>query len=114
MPQTTQDKSACCSPSSAAAQFAPIAPTRLAAVYVADPLRFTEQAGLRVVDSGANVWLIELASKVVFDRTRERGGLVCVAATQLAVDLLTGPGRDPAEGEELLRWMEVNEDEWRS
>ncbi len=98
----------------AAAQFAPVAPTRLATVYVTDPARFGEQRGLRPVDSGANVWLIEPASDVVFDRTSERGGLVCVAATQLAVDLLTGPGRDPAEGEELLRWMEANENEWRA
>ncbi len=98
----------------AAAQFAPVAPTRLAALYVIDPRRFAEQAGLRPVDGGANVWLIEPASDVVFERTSARDGLVCVAATQLAVDLLTGPGRDPAEGEELLRWMEGNEDEWRT
>ena len=29
----------------------------------------------------------------------------CVTPPQLAVDLLTGPGRDPSEGEELLLWM---------
>jgi hypothetical protein len=36
-----------------------------------------------------------------------------VAPSQLAADLLTGPGRDPSEGEELLSWMRDNEDAWR-
>ena len=36
-----------------------------------------------------------------------------VAPTQLAADLLTGPGREPSEGNELLAWMSANEDAWR-
>lgn len=37
-----------------------------------------------------------------------------VAPSQLTVDLLTGPGREPSEGNELLSWMRGNEDAWRS
>ncbi len=36
-----------------------------------------------------------------------------VALSQLAVDLMTGPGREPSEGNELLSWMRTNEDAWR-
>jgi hypothetical protein len=37
-----------------------------------------------------------------------------VALAQLAADLLTGPGREPSEGNELLSWMRTNEDAWRA
>jgi hypothetical protein len=97
----------------AAQRFSPIAPTRLASVYVNDVIRWGERLGLRAADAGANVWLIEPYDRVVFERTIIRDGLVCVNPSQLAVDLLTGPGRDPAEGEELLAWMERNQDAWR-
>ena len=36
-----------------------------------------------------------------------------VAPSQLAVDLLTGPGREPSQGDELLSWMRSNQDAWR-
>ena len=36
------------------------------------------------------------------------------ALSQAAVDLLTGPGRGPAEADELIRWMREHEDAWRS
>lgn len=97
----------------AAQRFSPVAPTRLAAIYVNDVVKWSEQLELRPADAGANVWLIEPYDSVVFDRTTNRDGVVCVNPTQLAVDLLTGPGRDPSEGEELLRWMERNQDAWR-
>jgi len=66
------------------------------------------------VDSGANVLLIEPFDKVVFERTMRFGELVTVAPSQVAVDLLTGPGREPSEGEELLRWMKENVDAWQA
>ena len=37
-----------------------------------------------------------------------------VAPSQLAVDRLTGPGREPPQGEEILEWMQENEDAWRT
>ena len=98
----------------AAQRFSPVAPTRLAAIYVNDVIGWSERLDLRPADSGANVWLLEPYDDVVFDRTASREGVVCVSPTQLAVDLLTGPGRDPSEGEELLAWMKGNESAWRT
>lgn len=98
----------------AAQRFAPIVSARIAAVYVEDAIGMGRRLGLREVDSGANVLLVEPYDGVVFERTTVRNGLATVAPTQLAVDLLTGPGREPSEGEELLQWMESHEDEWRA
>jgi len=98
----------------AAQRFDPIAPARLAAIYVTDAIEAIERLGLRETDTGANVVLLEPFDPVVFDRTVVRDGLRCVAPSQLAVDLLTGPGREPSQGEQMLKWMEENEDVWRS
>lgn len=98
----------------AAQRFNPVAPARFATLYVEDVLQATEQLGLREVDSGANVLLLEPYDPVVFVDTVERDGLRCVAPSQLAVDLLTGPGREPSQGEEMLVWMKANEDVWRT
>ena len=98
----------------AAQRFDPIAPARLAAIYVTDAIEAIERLGLRETDTGANVVLLEPFDPVVFDRTVVRDGLRCVAPSQLAVDLLTGPGREPSQGEQMLKWMEKNEDVWRS
>lgn len=98
----------------AAQRFDPIAPARVATLYVTDVSRVAEQLGLRETDAGANVMLLEPFDPVVFEGTVERDGLRCVAPSQLAVDLLTGPGREPSQGEEILTWMKENEDAWRS
>lgn len=98
----------------AAQLFDPIAPARAATLYVEDTMRAAKQLELREIETGANVILLEPFDAVVFDRTLWRGGLRSVAPSQLCVDLLTGPGREPSQGEEILRWMEDNEDVWRS
>ena len=98
----------------AAQRFDPIAPARLAAIYVTDAIRAIDSLDLRETEAGTNVVLLEPFDPVVFDRTVERDGLRCVAPSQLAVDLLTGPGREPSQGEQLLQWMEKNENAWRS
>ena len=98
----------------AAQRFDPIAPARSAAIYVEDAYEAADRLGLREADVGANVVLLEPYDPVVFDRTVTRGGLRCVAPSQLAVDLLTGPGREPPQGEEMLRWMQDKEDVWRA
>ena len=61
------------------------------------------------MDAGANVLLARNAYDVVFDRTENLDGLTAVAPSQAAVDLITGPGRIPAEAEALLDWMQANE-----
>ena len=98
----------------AAQYFDPVAPARVAALYVTDVVVAIQDLGLRETDTGANVVLLEPFDPVVFDRTLERDGLRCVAPSQLAVDLLTGPGREPSQGEQMLIWMEKNEDAWRT
>lgn len=98
----------------AAQRFAPIAPARQAAIYVEDIGPTAERLRLRPADVGANVLLVEPYDPVVFDRATRRKGLRVVAPSQLAVDLLTGPGRDPSEGNELLAWMGKNQDAWRA
>ena len=98
----------------AAQRFDPVAPARQAAVYVIDAPRSIDRLDLRETEAGANVVLLEPLDPVVFDRTVERDGLRCVAPSQLAVDLLTGPGREPSQGEQMLKWMEKNEHVWRS
>jgi hypothetical protein len=98
----------------AAAQWAPYAPARAAMVYVDDAARAAKEWGLRPVEKGANVILAEPKYDVVFSgASPNRDGAVIVAVEQAAVDLLTGPGRNPSEGEELISWMERNESEWR-
>lgn len=92
---------------------APYAPPKLAMLYVRNIQSAVSALGLRSVSSGANVALAEGEYDVVFDRTRNVGGIRVVAMSQAVVDLLSGPGRNPAEAIALLEWMEQNESVWR-
>jgi hypothetical protein len=89
----------------AAARIAPIAPARLAMVYVDDPEGAASALGLRPTDAGTNVMLLSPFDPVVFERTWEDRSMTFVAPSQAAADLLTSPGRAPAEGEAILEWM---------
>ena len=98
----------------AAAEFASYAPARSAMIYVADAQRAAAAWDLRSSDTGVNVLLAEPAYRIVLDRSRTTAtGLKIVPPAQVAVDLLTGPGRAPSEAEELLTWMKTNEQSWR-
>ncbi|WP_202869706.1 hypothetical protein [Kribbella caucasensis] len=99
----------------AAAEWAAYAPARSAMIYTPAPSAAAAAWDLRPAEAGANVVLGEPESDVVFARTRRAaaGGFQLVAPTQVAVDLLTGPGRNPAEAEELIGWMTRNESSWR-
>ena len=69
---------------------------------------------LRPAEAGANVILAQPAYDVVFERSLTNiDGVVVAAPTQVVVDLMTGPGRNPSEAEELLEWMKRNEQSWR-
>ncbi len=98
----------------AAAARAPITAARLGVVYAADVTLAAERLRLRQADSGANVMIVEPFDRVVFERTWDANGVTYAGLAQVAVDLLTGPGRSPAEGDELLRWMEANLRAWRA
>jgi hypothetical protein len=97
----------------AAQQWAPYAAPKAAMLYADDAQALAKRLGLRQVDTGANVLVATAEYEVVFDRTETIDGVVVAAPSQAAVDLMTGPGRNPAEAEALLDWMESHVDSWR-
>lgn len=97
----------------AASRRAPVAAPRLASVYVEDPELFANAVGLRPAEAGANVVLLVPEDEAVFDDVWEESGVRYAALPQVAADLLSGPGRGPAEAEALIAWMGSNEEVWR-
>lgn len=89
------------------------APARTAMIYAEKPDELAARADLRRVDAGANVLIAPARATAAFDRTQRLEGVVIVAPSQAAVDLLTSPGRGPEEGRALLDWMESYESDWR-
>lgn len=98
---------------SLAAQGSPIAPVRQAMLFVDDVDRVSRAVDVREADEGANLLIAEPFDDVVYERSTTVDGLTIVAPSQAAADLLTGSGRMPSEGEELLDWMKRNERAWR-
>jgi len=99
--------------SAAAAFFEKYAQTRMALIYAERPAELAERLELRPVETGANVLLVRPTDEVVFARSTNRDGLRVAAPSQIAADLLNGPGRSPAEADALLDWMQSNESIWR-
>jgi hypothetical protein len=97
----------------AVSDLAPVAPARLAVIYVDDIDKAVSHFGLVIAERGANVMLIEPADDGVFEGSTVRNGLRCAAVSQSARDLFTSPGRGPAEAEVLIAWMRKNEKVWR-
>ena len=97
----------------AAYRRAPIAEPRLAALYVDDPEIAARSLGLRPADTGGNVLLVRPFDAVAFERAECDDGIAYARVTQVLLDLMTGPGRGPAEAEALLEWMRDNEDRWK-
>lgn len=97
----------------AAERFTPYAPARLAMLYVKDVARVAQALELRQIETGGNVAIATGKYDVVFARTEVIDGLRVAAPAQIAVDLLSGPGRNPSEATALLDWMATNERSWR-
>jgi len=97
----------------AASRLAPIAPPRLAILYVESIDRAAQELSLRPAETGGNVLLLLPNDAWAFEGAKEEEGLLYAAPSQVAADLLTSPGRGPAEGEELIRWMAENQEKWR-
>jgi len=93
----------------AAARIAPYAEAKQLNLYARLPLELAKELDLRPVDSGANVMIAATAYDVVYRGSVIDGGLTYVAPNQIAVDLLSGPGRNPSEAEFLIEWMQKNE-----
>ena len=89
-------------------------PSQLSTLYVRDAPAAAQSLDLRVADAEGNMVLLEPPDSLPFERARRVGELQLVAFSQCAVDLLTGPGRDPSQGEALIEWMALNEGEWRA
>ncbi len=98
----------------AAAEVAPVAAPRLLMVYVDAPADVEKTLDLRSGDAGANVAILTPFDDIVFERTSTQGGVTVAALSQVAVDLLTSPGRGPNEAEALMDWMQQNEGTWRA
>lgn len=98
----------------AAHQWAPVAGTRLLTLYTEDAPALARDLGLRPAEIGANVVLMEPRDGYVFRGSELRGGICHVAPSQVAADLLTSPGRGPAEAESLIEWMRTNQEAWRA
>jgi hypothetical protein len=98
----------------AASQLAPIAPTRILLCYADDVPELADELGLRPADAGSNVALVRPLDPVVYERTFKRKGVTVAAPSQVAVDLMTSPGRGPNEAEALIEWMVEHENVWRS
>jgi len=97
----------------AAQKWAPYAPVRAAMIYAEDADRLANELGLRDVDTGGNVLVATAAFDVVFERAETFNEVTIVAPSQAVVDMLTGPGRNPAEAQALIEWMESNVQQWR-
>jgi hypothetical protein len=90
-----------------------VASPQIAAIFTAKPGQLSKELELHDGSSASNVLLARPFDEVAFARAREVDGVRYAALSQSAVDLLTGPGRDPAEGEALIAWMQANEADWR-
>ncbi|HLG20735.1 MAG TPA: hypothetical protein VI895_13095 [Bdellovibrionota bacterium] len=98
----------------AASRRAVVAPPRLLLVYVDSPEDVAKNLSLQPAETGQNVIFLEPFDPVVFERIWKNDGLTFANPSQVVPDLLTSPGRGPAEAEKLMEWMKDNENAWRS
>ncbi len=97
----------------AAVRLAPVAAPTLLVAYCSDAEAFASDFQLLPADRGSNIVLLRPFDDIVWERTMAFESVTYTAASQTAVDCLTGNGRMPAEGEALLAWMEEDESLWR-
>ncbi|MEV5771194.1 hypothetical protein AB0L49_08080 [Streptomyces antimycoticus] len=101
----------------AAHRVAPLSAGGQLMLYVAPRLNvddLVDDLGLLPVRENADVLLLRAPDRAVFDRAVTLDGLQHVALSQLVLDCLSGPGRLPAEGEAVLKYMSEHHDQWRN
>jgi hypothetical protein len=96
----------------AAQRIAPVAAPAQLLLYVPDIDTYAKRWELMPASTGANVVLLEAASGSQLDRPRNVDGVGHVGYSQLVMDLLSGNGRLPEEGEAVLDWM-IDTPGWR-
>jgi hypothetical protein len=88
--------------------------SRTAMIYTPDAVAAAEAWNLTPSPATADVLLAEPHLDVVFTRARRTPtGTRVAALSQVAADLLTGPGQSPTDAEKLIPWMQHNESTWR-
>ncbi len=96
-----------------------VAPPNLLIVYSeSSEQELVRIAGLLPADEGANVVIAAPSDPVIMEPRWPvappiQPRVPVVAASQLALDCLTGSGRMPQEGAAFVDWMGENEDQWR-
>jgi len=85
-------------------------------LYVRPQIELSQAVGSLglIPASSGEVILLKPGDGVVFERMRDYQGLPLVGLSQLAIDCMSGPGRMPADGEQVLRFMIENERSWRA
>jgi hypothetical protein len=97
----------------AASLIAPV-PSDSLVLYVPDPAVVVTQLNLRLAEGSAwNVIVAAPYGSVVLRRVMVEDGLNLVTPPQMAVDLLSLPGRGSSEAEDVMSWMRRNEPAWR-
>lgn len=91
---------------------AAVAPLALLTIYVPDAVAAAGSLQLRPVDRGANVVLVEPFDAVVYRGLKVKGRITFAAPSQVVVDLLTGAGRAPEEGESLIEALASKDEGW--
>lgn len=101
----------------AARRIAPLAIGGQLLLYVDDeptaPRRWIDALDLLLDAERGDVLLLRAHDPIVFERTRTVDDVPHVALTQVVLDGLSGPGRMPAEAEQVLQRMISTESEWR-
>jgi hypothetical protein len=97
-----------------ASSITPVAAPEVAVVFTDDPERFAKTARLLPTKIGANVILAKPYDPIVFQRGWPNAEFPSVSVTQLAIDLLAGNARMPAEGEALIKWMRGDPSRWQT
>jgi len=82
-------------------------------LYVEDSRALASELKLRPAAVGGNVVLLVPKDPLPFEGTGREQDLVISAPSQVAADLLTGPGRASSEADVFIDWMKENEDVWR-
>jgi hypothetical protein len=98
----------------AAATTVSVTAPEIAVVYANDPERVADTLRLRQVRNGGNIVLALPYDQIVFERTTITNNITYVSRTQATIDCLTGPGRMPAEGEALIKWMSEKTSRWQA
>ena len=98
----------------AATRVVSVTAPEIAVVFADDPELVADTLRLRPVRNGGNVVVARPYDQIVYERTTTTNNITYVSPAQAAIDCLTGPGRMPAEGETLAKWMAEKPSRWQA